>query len=91
MNALIIAAEAALIELKDLHNKVECRMPACCPAAAAIAALEVEIARAKRAQGITFEIPNSPEDWDPKRDPEFQAVSGFDPKEHLPVMINPPA
>ncbi len=54
MNALITAAEAALIELKSLHSGIwtiiPCMGPADCPTAAAIAALEVEIARAKRSE-----------------------------------------
>ncbi len=176
--SLITAAEAALVQLKIEHevangicgSDVVCLGPSVCPTAAAIANLEVEIARAKREDlghlsGRT-EIPETaavlpastqPEDAPPPQyiiskasqivddfsncwvylpdaakdalhgfivvemmdvaerasaklrteppasagslpatpgtqdDPEFQAVSGFDPKEHLPVMINPPA
>ncbi len=49
--ALITAAEAALAQLKfqhALHVSVPCLGPAHCPTAAAIAALEVEVAKAKR-------------------------------------------
>ncbi len=140
MNALITAAEAALADLKSRHNYMSqsCPGPSGCRTAAAIAALEVEIAIAKRgsywhpiatldrttmqfvlthrdgeqramlwnpnrgfwecAEPMGYRYPGpEPTEWmelpesptDP--DPEFQAVAGFDPKEHLPVMINPPA
>ncbi len=57
MNALITAAEAALADLKSRHHSMSqsCPGPAHCPTAAAIAALEVEIARAKRAEDPEFQ------------------------------------
>lgn len=75
--SLIIAAEAALIELKEYHqmltmlNYSSCPGIQHCPTAAAIANLEVEIAKSKLGE-----------------DPEFPAVS-LNPSDIVDVPAQP--